>query len=425
MIPGVPGGCMSRRWLAGFLIVLVLTAAAFFIARAVRSQPVAVAFWDMKKIAINETVTGVATGYVEPAKRLSLQPEISARIREVKVKRGDRVKAGQVLVVLDDADIRDQILALDAAIPLFEARVKQAKAHAAQLKLDFARAERLHEAGSLTVQQFENAKMAIDLGSAEGDAADSALRQARVNRDIAAATLRKTRVIAPFDGLLLDSTLEAGQLWGGLAAALPAGALAAGFGRPEAVGMMPEASTLLSQAQGSGPAQGQMELADDSQMFVIVDVDENDYGKLRIGQPASLTIEALGKRKAAGSVVEIFPFISRALDQNRTSRVKIRLGSDREAGIVPGMSVNAEILISSRNDVLAAPTAAILVRPRGKVVYRVAGGKLEETVVKTGISNWEWSEITSGLAIGDRIAKPPENAALKDGLRVVEKDREL
>jgi HlyD family secretion protein len=153
-------------------------------------------------------------------------------------------------------------------------------------------------------------------------------------------------------------------------------------------------------------------------------VDENDYGKLKIGQPAALTIEALGKRKVAGSVVEIFPFISRALDQNRTTRVKIRLGPDLEAGIVPGMSVNAEILISSRNGVLAAPTAAILVRPRGKVVYRVAGGRLRETAITTGISNWEWSEITSGLAAGDRIARPPENAALKDGLRVVENDRE-
>ena len=424
MIPGVPGGYMSRRRLAGFLIVLVLAAAALLVARAVRPQPVAVAVWDMKKIAINETVTGVATGYVEPARRLSLQPEISARIREVKVKRGERVKTGQILVVLDDADIRDQIRALDAAVPLFEARVKQVKAHAAQLKLDFDRATRLHEAGSLTAQQFENAKMAIDLGTAEGDAADSALRQARVNRDIAAASLRKTLVTAPFDGLLLDSTLEAGQLWGGLAAALPAGTLAAGFGRPETAGVAPEASTLLSQAQGSASAQGQLELADDSQLFVIVDVDENDYGKLKIGQPAALTIEALGKRKVAGSVVEIFPFISRALDQNRTTRVKIRLGPDLEAGIVPGMSVNAEILISSRNGVLAAPTAAILVRPRGKVVYRVAGGRLRETAITTGISNWEWSEITSGLAAGDRIARPPENAALKDGLRVVENDRE-
>ena len=125
------------------------------------------------------------------------------------------------------------------------------------------------------------------------------------------------------------------------------------------------------------------------------------------------------------SVVEIFPFISRALDQNRTARVKIRLSDDLKAEILPGMSVNAEILVASRPNVLAVPTAAILFRPTGKIVYRVVNGALKETIVETGMSNWEWSEITSGLSAGDRVAKPPDDAKLKEGLRVVEKDREL
>ena len=86
------------------------------------------------------------------------------------------------------------------------------------------------------------------------------------------------------------------------------------------------------------------------------------------------------------------------------------------------MSVNAEILISSRPAAVAAPTAAILVRPRGKFVYRVAGGLIRETAVATGMSNWEWTEITSGLAAGDRIAVPTESVRLTDGLRVIEKD---
>ncbi len=180
----------------------------------------------------------------------------------------------------------------------------------------------------------------------------------------------------------------------------------------------------LSEPKAPSQSRGQLELADDSQMFVYVDVDENDYWKLKTGQTASLVIEALGKRKVTGNVVEIFPFISRALDQNRTARVKIRLSDDLKADILPGMSVNAEILVSSRKDVLAAPTAAILVRPKGKIVYRVVGGVLKETDVETGMSNWEWSEITSGLSAGDRIARPPEDTQLKEGMRVVEKDRE-
>jgi len=414
-----PRGAVSRKLIVWAGVISVIAAAALLVRFFLRPKPAAVAVWDVARMDINDTVTGVATGFIEPAKRISVKPDISARIKEVKARRGERVKAGQVLVVLDDADFEDQLRASDAAVPLFEARVRQARAHAAQIRQDFQRAQKLSAAGTLTVQQYETAQMALDLGTAELDAAESALRQSRVNRDIVSSSLRKTLVRAPFDGVILDSSLEAGQLWGGLTMASWSGtSLAEGWGRPDTIGITSGTSALLSSAPAPASPQGQLELADDSQMFVVVDVDETDYAKLTIGQPAVLTIEALGKRRATGSVVEIYPFISRALDQNRTSRVKIRLDPDLAAGVVPGMSANTEILISSRKDVLAVPSASILVRPGGKIVYRVAGGMLEETAVRTGTSNWEWTEITAGLSAGDRIAARPDDPQLKDGLRV-------
>lgn len=415
-----------KRLIKGLIVILILAAAGVLITLGVRPKPVAVAMWEMKNLEISETVTGVATGFIEPAKRVSIQPEISARIKEIKVKRGDRVKTGGTLVVLDDSDFKDQLRALDAAIPLFDARVKQAKAHVAQLKRDFDRAKKIYDAGALAGQQFDNAKTAIALGTAELEAAESALHQAHVNRDVTYSSLRKTLVKAPFEGILLDSSLEVGQLWSGLAiSSLAGGSLSSGSGRSDAIGAASGASTLLSQTQGSSQSRGQLELVDDSQMFVVVDIDENDYWKIKTGQTASLVIDALDKRKMTGNVVEIYPFISRALDQNRTARVKIRLSDDLEADILPGMSVNTEILVSSRNDVLAAPTAAILVRPKGKIVYQVVDGVLKEIQVETGVFNWEWSEITSGLSVGDRIAKPPEDTHLKEGMRVIEKDHDL
>jgi HlyD family secretion protein len=416
----------SAPLIKGGITVLILAAVAAAVHFGIRPRPVTVAVWVLQARDISETVSGVAVGYIEPAKRVSLQPEIMARIKEIKVKRGDRVKTGETLVVLDDADFQDQLRALDAAIPLFEARGKQANAHAAQLKLDFDRARKIHDGGSLTGQQFELAKMALDLGQAEQEAAESALHQAQVNRAITASSLRKTRVLAPFDGRVLDSGLQVGQLWGVPSVSSLAGsALSPGPGRTDALGVAPSASALISQTSGASPARDQLEIIDDSQMFACLDVDENDFWKLKIGQTASLVIDALGKRKLGGTIVEIYPFISRVLDQNRTARVKIRLADERIADILPGMSVNTEILISSQKDVLAAPTAAIQIRPTGKFVFRVVDGVLRETAVKTGVSNWEWSEILSGLKAGDRIAQPPEDTQLKDGLRVVEKEHGL
>jgi HlyD family secretion protein len=420
------GGFVLKKLIAWFVVIFIAAAAGVMIAFKVRPKPVAVVLWEMKNLEINETVSGVATGFIEPAKRISIQPEISARIKEIKVKRGDRVKAGETLVVLDDTDFKDQVRALDAAMPLFDARLKQAKAHAAMLERDFDRAKKMYDAGALAGQLFDKAKTAMDLGRAELEAAESALHQAHVNRDITYSSLRRTLVKAPFDGILLDSSLEVGQLWSGLALSSLAGVpLSSGSGRSDTIGVPSGASTLLSQTQGSSQSRGQLELADDSQMFVVVDIDENEYWKAKTGQPALLVIDALGKRSVTGTVVEIYPFISRALDQNRTARVKIRLSDGLEPDILPGMSVNTEILVSSRKDVLAAPTAAILVRPAGKIVYRVVAGALKETKVETGVSNWEWSEITSGLSAGDRIARPPEDTHLKEGMRVIEKDHDL
>ena len=416
---------MSRRLIKGVIVAAILAAAGFLISLGVRPKPVAVSTWEMKTLEISETVSGVATGFIEPAKRVFLQPEISARIKEIKVRRGGRVKRGETLVVLDDSDFKDQLRALEAALPLFEARVKQAKAHAAQLKLDSERAKKIFDGGSLAGQQFELAKMALDLGLAELEAAESALRQAHVNREVTFSSLRKTRIQAPFDGLVLDSSLEVGQLWSGLAvSSLAGGSLLSPSGRSDAFAAAPGAPALISQASGASQSSGRIELIDDSRMFVCLDIDENDFWKVKIGQPAFLVIDALGKRKLNGNVVEIYPFISRVLDQNRTVRVKILLSDELKADVLPGMSVNTEILISSRKDVLAAPTAAILVRPNGKIAYRVEAGVLKETPVETGVFNWEWSEIVSGLKAGDHIARPLEANQLKDGLRVVEKDHE-
>ena len=417
---------MSRRLvqaIQGSLALLTVAAAAVLIPMAVRPKPVAVSVWEMKAVEISETVSGVAIGHIEPAKRVSLQPEISARVKEIKVQRGDRVKTGETLVVLDDSDFQDQLRGLDAALPLFEARVKQARAHASQLRLDYDRAQKIFDGGSLAGHQLELAKMALDLGLAELEAAESASRQAHVNRELAVSSLRKTRVLAPFDGRVLDSALQVGQIWNGLAfSSFSGGAYSPGAGRTDAFGATPGASALISQATGASPAGDQLVIVDDSQMFACLDVDENDLWKLKIGQTASLVIDALGKRRLSGHIVEIYPFISRVLEQNRTARVKIRLTGERIADILPGMSVATEILVSSRKGVLAAPTAAILVRPGGKIVYQVKDGVLTETPVETGAFNWEWTEILSGLKTGDRIARPPEDARLKDGLRVVEKE---
>lgn len=397
-----------------------LVAAAYL---AAKPEPPEVAAKRVKRTSIEDTVPGVSTGVVEVARRVAVQAESWGRVREVRVKRGDRVKTGDVLVTLDDSDLRDQVRALEAAIPVLGARVRQAGTRADQLGRDQDRARRLFEAGSLPAAQAEQAASGKDLARLDREAASAALAQARVNLDVARAAVRKTTVRAPFDGVVLDVFAEVGQVAGsGLGGGASLGAGQGGAtGGAGTVGAGAAALAAAAAAGGSGQ-RGLVDLADDSEVSVFVDVDEADYWRIRPGQPAIVTLDALGRRRVDGSVAEVFPYISRALDQNRTARVKVRLPDAVRAEVLPGMSANVEVVVASRSGVLVLPTPCVVTRMVGKVALVVDGDRLRENRIDVEVSTWEWTAIRSGLAEGDLVAVPPGDVRLTDGMRVVARE---
>ena len=393
-------------WIAGILLLAGGMTATWFLARP---APPVVSVRKVERQTISDTVSGIATGYVEPSRRVWVQADIPARIRAVLVKRGDPVHAGQDLVTLDGSDLADQVRTLQAAIPVLQARVRQASTRAGQLSTERDRFERLEKVGALPTQQLDNATYGRDLASLDRVAAVAALGQARVNLEVASEQLRKTVARAPMDGVVLDVPVEVGQMAGGLGGGggETAGVRGGGIG----------ASALLASASSAGSG-GLVEIADETEMFVHVDIDEMDYWKVKIGQTAVMTIDALGKKKVTGTVAEVFPYISRALDQNRTARVKILLPEDARGEVLPGMSANVDIVVGRREAVLVMPTQCLVTRPTGKVAWKVEDGKVRETPLRVGVTTWEWTAVDSGLVEGDLVAIPPSDVRLKDGLPI-------
>jgi RND family efflux transporter MFP subunit len=161
-----------------------------------------------------------------------------------------------------------------------------------------------------------------------------------------------------------------------------------------------------------------VELADESAMYVYVDVDEADIWKVKPGQRAVATVDALGKRKIEGTVEEVFPYISRSLDQNRTARLKVRLPEASQGEVLPGMSANVDVVVGLRDGVLVVPTLCVVVRPTGRIVWKVGGDRVLETPIDIGVSTWEWTEVESGLVEGDTVAIPPGDIRLADGMGI-------
>jgi multidrug efflux pump subunit AcrA (membrane-fusion protein) len=406
--------------LAKWLLVPALIAASVFATwRLAQPEPPSVTLRKVERTRIEDTVSGIATGHVEPARRVDVQPELGGRVVEVRVKRGDTVKVGDVMVVLDDTDLQNQVRSLAAAIPVLQTRVRQASARAGQLDRERDRLARLHDAGALPGQQFDSATYGRDLAALDRTAADAALDQARVGLELARDALRKTRLVAPIDGTVLDVRVEVGDSVGGLSLGTgAAGGSGGGGGASLAAAGGGGASSALAAMASTGGGGGLVELADESAMFVYVDVDEADLWKVKPGQRAVMTVDALAKRKIEGTVEEVFPFISRSLDQNRTTRIKVRLPDEVRGQVLPGMSANVDVIVGFREGVLVVPTLCVVVRPTGRIVWKVGGDRVLETRIDIGVSTWEWTEVEAGLVEGDTVAIPPGDIRLADGMEI-------
>ncbi len=397
------------RWAATLALLGAAAGGAWYLRRP---PVIPIHVQQVKRMDIDDRVSSVGVGYVESSRRVAVQAETMARVKEVRVKRGERVHAGDVLVVLDDRDVRDQVRTMAASIPVLQARVAQAKVRATQLSDDLARVDQLHDAGVIPDQQRDQAKHGLELAELDRQVAAAAVDQARSNLDVARDALRKTTVRAPFDGVVLDVNVEVGDTAGSLTG-IPATPTADGTARASAGG-----TAAMLAGMTSSQSSGVVDLADDTNMYVVADFDEADYYRIKTGQEATLTLDALGKRKMTGTVAEVFPYISRAMDQNRTSRVRILLPEQARGLVLAGMSASVEVKVGTHAAVLALPATCVVSRPGTKMVWRVDGGQVHETQVQAGINTWEWVEILSGVSEGQVIAVPPDDAKLTDGARI-------
>lgn len=395
------------RWLVFALVLAALGTAVWFLRRPpiVRAKTETVRRHDL-----DDRVSSVGVGFVEASRRVAVQAESMARVKEIKVQRGQRVHAGDVLVVLDDRDIRDQMRSIEASIPVLQARGQQARVRALQLARELDRVKQLHDAGVIPDQQRDTAQNGQELAELDRQTALAAIGQARANLEVARSALRKSAVLAPFDGVVLDVNVQLGDLASSIGSA---GGTSAASGGAAAGGT----AALLAGMQ-TPQQRGVVDLADDTQMFVVADFDEADYHRIHAGQETALAFDALGKRPMKGTVTEVYPYISRAQDQNRTSRVKILLPEESKSQVLAGMSATVEIKVGTKTGVLALPSTCVITRPYGKVVWVSEAGLARERAVRVGASTWEWAEIESGLGDGDLVLIPPEDARLVEGARV-------
>lgn len=377
----------NRRWLRATLIAVVAAAA---LAAAVwwfgRPTPIAVVVTEVARGRVEATIVNTRAGTVEACRRTKLSPILGGRIEVLKVKEGDRVKQGQLLMQLWSGDFQAQENVVQAQVATARQRVVEACTLAANAERDVARQRELQQRGFVSANALDAARAGAEAKAAACATARADVEQTQASVRLARVQRGRTVLVAPFDGTVAKIVGEVGE-----------------YSTPSPPGV---------------PTPPAIDLIDESCLYVKAPMDEVDAPKLHTGQAVRISLDALPGQSFAGKVRRVAPYVTAVEKQSRTVDIEATYDKPADAGrLLVGYSADVEVVLEARDDVLRVPTAALL--EGGRVLVVGKDGKLEERKIKAGLANWEYTQALSGVDAGERIVTSLERAGVKAGATVV------
>jgi HlyD family secretion protein len=376
-----------RRWLIRLAVILVIVLVAVALRRTVLApKPLEVKVARVAAGRVESTATNSRAGTIKARRRAQISPEVGGRAIEIPHREGESVKAGDVLLRLDDSVLQARIALSRRELQASEATRQQTCTGTERSEREVARLRRLSAEGIVSTDALDAAQSSSQAAGAACRAAGAGIEQARAAVDLASRQLGLTVIRAPFDGVLADISVELGE-----------------YTTPSPPGM---------------PIPPVIDLIDPASIYVSAPMDEVDSARIQPGQPARLSVDPYPGRTFPGSVQRLAPYVLDREEQNRT--VEIEIGFEETPGVrlLPGTSADVEVILQARENVLRVPTPALL---EGNKVLVVQDGKLAERQLRIGLKNWDWTEVLSGLAPGDAVVTSLDSPDLKPGTAVREK----
>jgi len=372
-----------RLWVR--LAVLAIVAVAVAALRLTIFAPKAV---DVRVVVagkgrVEETVTNSRAGTVKARRRAKLAPETGGRVLELPHRRGALVRKGELLLRVEDALQRAQLRLAEDDRKTALAQRDQACLAAERAERERERSRGLAAQGIVSADQIDGVESQARTAAAACRAAKATAERADSAVALANAQLRQTTLFAPFDGIVADTFIEVGE-W-------------------------------TSPSPPALPIPPVLDLIDTRSIYLSAPMDEVDSARVKKGQPARVTVDSHRGRSFPARVVEVAPYVEDKLEQNRTVEIELELEDAAFAGtLLPGTSADAEVILSVREDVLRVPTSALL---EGGKVLVLEGDRLVERTLEVGLRNWDFTEVKSGLAAGDRVVVSLDRPEVKAGAK--------
>jgi HlyD family secretion protein len=368
-----------------------------------KAATVKVAVENAEMRTIVETIS--ANGKIQPEKEVKITPDVSGEIVELTVREGDHVEKGQLLLrIKPDIYISQKDRSM-AAISSARARLAQAEAQYIQAELSYNRTKQLYDEQTISKSEFEQAEASYSVAKAEVDAAKYSVISAEASLKEANETLIKTSIYAPMTGTVSMLLVELGE-------------------RVAGTGMM--AGTEM------------LRVADLSRMEAQVEVNENDIPRVKLGDTATIAVDAYVDYKFKGIVTEMANSAKTtgvSADQVTNFDVKILVLPESYKELAdkgnthplrPGMSATVDIRTEIKPGIITVPIQSVTTRTdTTKVTKTVSAEDIRTLVfitdgeralakdVKTGIQDNSYIEIISGVSAGDRVISAPFSAISK------------
>lgn len=275
----------------------------------------------------NIRVTISSTGTLSAISTVTVGSQISGQVDDVLVDFNSPVKKGDILARIDPSTYRAQLEQGNAAIASARAQLAQAQATLRNAGLDFQRKQDLVQQKLIARSDFDLARAALDQARAQVNSAQAQIRQQTAAVKNTQVNIDRAVIRSPVDGVVLTRKIDPGQT------------VAASFSAPE----------LFTIAEDL--AKMQIELA----------VDESDIGQIRVGQQVGFSVDAFPDRQFTGVVAQVR---LAATTTNNVVTYPVIVNVDNSDGtLLPGLTVNAEIEVSSRENVLKLGNAALRFKP--------------------------------------------------------------
>ena len=353
-------------------------------------------------------------GKVEPVQNFESHAPIATTVRRLLVKEGDRVRKGQLLLELDNDDIRAQAARAQAQIKAAQANLAATKNSGTQEEILTLNAQlaktraardtaqrnldslkRLQQQGAASEGEVRQAETALQTTQAdlnlleqkqkgrysppEVASTEAQAAQAQAAYESAQSALGKSSVRAPFDGIV--------------------------YSLPVKLGAFVQAGDML------------LQVADLSHVLVRAFVDEPDVGRLQMGQKVEVTWDAVPGRVWTGAVNSVPSTVKRS--GNRNVGETTCLIDNKDLRLLPNINVGVTIVVAAHNNVLTLQRDALHIDDNKAYVFRIVDNRLKRQAIEFSLQNLTRVEITSGLSEGDAVAMPAEETKpLTDGAPV-------